>query len=209
MVKKIITFACLFIGVIIIVLIYGQSSKAKASVAIPDNSDTKEIKLVLEEAYNQIAVASLTYDVRGFSKVFVNTSDYPLNEQQRSSVKEVLGIDTKSNLGYLTAMQAKYIARGKSAALVKTAVEKALQEKRDLTQNELQDLIATSYGQLPPSTVYQNPDSKTELVYQSIDVKEDKAVVVYDDGAALQEAILVKINHHWFIASIKPIQIHF
>ncbi len=51
--------------------------------------------------------------------------------------------------------------------------------------------------------------NKTVLIFESIEISGDRAIVRYDDGAALQEAILVKINGRWFIASIVPIWVHF
>lgn len=55
------------------------------------------------------------------------------------------------------------------------------------------------------------PVSKAKIVlaFKTMRINRNKALVRYDDGAALQEAILVKVDGKWFIASIKPIWIHF
>ena len=70
------------------------------------------------------------------------------------------------------------------------------------------DLTKQNYGKTPYL-----PDSslpgRFPLTYISIKIDNDKAYVRYDDGPALQEAILVRVNGIWFIAGIIPIQIHF
>ena len=51
--------------------------------------------------------------------------------------------------------------------------------------------------------------AKTNLTYESIEIAGDRATVRYDDGAALQEAILLKIKGQWYIAGITPVWAHF
>ena len=208
MTKSKLTLLSLLLVALISMLTWSQPSTS-AQAALPANSDTDDIKAVLKEAYHQLAIAAETYDVSGFPSVFVDTADFPLTDQQKSEVRGVLGAKGAGEFGYLTAMQAKFISQGLGADLAKAAIDKAAQENRTLTVEELQALVKANHGQLPPSEIVDNPNDSIELVYQSIDIKGDRASVVYDDGAALQRAILVRINGHWLIASIKPIQIHF
>ena len=86
-------------------------------------------------------------------------------------------------------------------------MEKARSENRQLSSTELQELIKANHGQLP--SLGSPVTGKTILTFESIEINRDRAIVRYDDGAALQEAILVKINGRWLIASIIPIWIHF
>jgi hypothetical protein len=37
----------------------------------------------------------------------------------------------------------------------------------------------------------------------------DKAEAQFDDGSALEEAVLLRINGQWFVAAIWPLQILF
>jgi hypothetical protein len=59
---------------------------------------------------------------------------------------------------------------------------------------------------LPPGSIESAP---LKLDFRNINIKGDRAVVRYDDGAALLEAILVRENGRWLIGNIKPIEIHF
>ena len=194
----------------IVILVIGfvifQVTQAQAAQEIVDNADTRSIKAVMAQAYDVIAKAAQTYDVSEFSTVFVDTSDYKLTTEQLKALTGILGISATKNAGYLTAMQADYMAMGQGATLLQAAVDKAKAQNREITAAEFQAVIQANHGQVPPASVI---NAKTTLTYDSIKVNGDKAVVRYDDGAALQEAILVRINGKWFIAGITPINIHY
>jgi hypothetical protein len=42
-----------------------------------------------------------------------------------------------------------------------------------------------------------------------IEIYGDRAIVYYDDGAALQKAILLKQDEHWRVARIEIIEGHY
>ncbi|MBV6390837.1 MAG: hypothetical protein KPEEDBHJ_00041 [Anaerolineales bacterium] len=183
-------------------------SKPAGANSIPNTPDTVEIMTVIERAYELMAYAQKTFDVSEFPSVFIDTQDYELNAKQKSAISSILGMETADveEAGYLTAMQIQYISMGQGSELLKSALEKANSENRELTAEEFQAIVQANHGQLPaPSFVL---DTETKFVFESIDIDGNKAVVRYDDGAALQEAILVKMER-WLIASIVPIWIHF
>ena len=86
-------------------------------------------------------------------------------------------------------------------------MEKAIAENRSLTPEDLQQLIKENYGRLPGVKVQNGNTAKLE--YKKLNIYRVRAIMTYDDGEALQEATLVKINSQWYISNIKPIHIHF
>lgn len=45
--------------------------------------------------------------------------------------------------------------------------------------------------------------------FEKIEIDGDRAIVRYDDGAALLEATLVRVGGRWLIAKIEPLDVHF
>ena len=189
-------------------IVSSQTYHAKANAGIPDTPDAKQIMAVMDRAYQLIGHASQTFDASEFPSVFIDTEDYKFTDKQKELLSEVLGasIAEVKSTGYLTAMQAQYISRGQGADLLRAALDKAKSENRKLTAEEFQEIAKANHGQLP--SLGNVVTTKTELTFESIEISGNKAVVRYDDGAALQEAILVK-EARWFIASIVPIWIHY
>ncbi len=191
------------------VFLLSKTKPAQANSGIPDTPDTRQIMAVIDRAYQIMTHASRTFDVSEFPSVFIDTEDYKLKDQQKQAVAYIFGADIANaeNTGYLTAMQAQYISMGQGAELLRVALDKAKAENRNLTTDEFQEVVISNHGQMPASGV--TIDIKTNLVFQSIDITVDRAIVRYDDGAALQDAILVRKAGQWLIASIIPIWIHF
>ncbi|MCQ3935840.1 MAG: hypothetical protein DPW18_02215 [Chloroflexi bacterium] len=190
-----------------LMFLLSQSKPAQAN-SIPDTPESREIMAVIEKAYQLMAYASQTFDVSEFPSVFIDTQDYKLTDEQKSAIADILGVNLTDvkDTGYLTAMQMQYISMGQGLELLKIALENAKAENRNLTAEEFREVIRANHGQMPASSF--TLDAKTKLVFESITIDENRAIVRYDDGAALQEAILVKVER-WFIASIVPIWIHF
>lgn len=187
--------------------LFFQSGPVEAN-SIPDTPDNMEIMAVIERAYELMTYAQQTFDVSEFPSVFIDTQDYKLTDEQKNTISGILGVETAEvgEIGYLTAMQMQYISMGQGSELLKSALEKADSENRELTAEEFQEIVQANHGQLPASGFAL--DTETKFVFESIIIDENRAIVRYDDGAALQEAILVKMER-WLIASIIPIWIHF
>ena len=87
-------------------------------------------------------------------------------------------------------------------------MDKAKINNHSLTEEEMEELTKQNYSEQPYL-----PDSslpgRFPLEYVSITIDNDKAYVRYDDGPALQDAILIRVNGRWFVAGIIPIQVHF
>jgi len=205
-------FMYISLGICIITLLglayhTSHSSTVVAAVPVPDTPQNREIMEVMERAYELINSASQSFDTSLFSSVFIDTPDYKLTDEQRDAISSVLGEEAAQNGGYLTAMKAQYIARKKEAGLLKDVLDKARAENREMTAEELQEVVIKNNGRVP--AIIASNETKAKLIYESIEISGERAVVRYDDGAALQEAILVRVDGQWFIAGITPINIHF
>lgn len=184
-----------------------QSNRIQADAEASNAPDAARVKAVMARAYDLIGTAAQTYDVSDFATVFVDTTDYQLTPKQQEGVAAILGSEAAQKAGYLTAMQAHYLSLGHGAKLLQAALAQAKAGGRELSAAEFQALIKANHDQVPtlPSPVA----AKTNLAYESIAMAGDRATVRYDDGAALQEAILVHINGQWYIAGITPVWVHF
>lgn len=152
-----------------------------------------EIAQVLQTAQQieiQLACDSAS-DVNQLQAVMMDTADAELDSATRSNIARVFGVTRAQHAGYLTAMQAYYLTlRGNFSAA--------------------QNFASPQITPTPKPTVY----CPTLLRAPHIELKalwlgDERARVQYDDGAALQEAILVKRNGQWFIVAVKLLQIHF
>jgi hypothetical protein len=162
----------------------------------------------MNQAYKLMASAAQTFDVSTFSTVFVDTPDYELSAQQREAVSKIMGPKAVENAGYLTAMQAYYISWGNGAVQLEETLKNAAREQRAITADELKQIAEANGGRVP-ALARQELVQEPNLEFESITIRGNRATVRYDDGAALQEAILIKKEGHWFIAGIKPIWVHF
>jgi hypothetical protein len=203
----------IFISIVLVGLIMSFLS-ANASNAAQDKQD---VQAALEKFYSVLNDVTSTYDVAKFSDILLDTGDCRPDEETRQFIEQTMGKDAAANAGYLTAMQAKYIARGKATKLLENATEKAKAENRELTQDEKQQVMDANGGIFPPTTIKPSstisPDSslskKKALNFMSIEVIGDWGKIKYDTSQALQEATLARKNGRWFVACIKPIQVHY
>ena len=184
-----------------------QSNRIRTGSEAANSPEAARVKTVMERAYDLIGTAAQTYDVSGFAAVFVDTADYPLSPKQQEGVAAVLGAEAAQKAGYLTAMQAHYMSLGQGAKLLQAALARAKAEGRELSAAEFQALIKANHDQVP--TLSGPVVAKTMLTYESIEIAGDRATVRHDDGAALQEAILLKVKGQWYIAGITPVWVHF
>jgi hypothetical protein len=207
MTKKLLA-TVIFLFVLIIGFVYLVISRPRAGLQIPDTQDSQEIQEVIYHSYTIFQEALQNGgDVSEFKNVLTNSPEYSYeNSKGRSLVILVLGKEEADNAGYRTVMEAKYIAYGCGVRLFKETEKVAKEENREVTADELKSIQDHCYGVLPPS---QSGSAPLKLDFQNIDIEGDRAVVRYDDGAALLEAILVRENGRWLIGNIKPIEIHF
>lgn len=206
--KKLAAILVVFCLVILGSIVYFGRTRFQASKNIPNAEDSRKIQEVIHHSYNVFREALRNGgDVSEFHTVFTNTSDYSYeNGDVRAFVSLVLGVEEAAKGGYLTVMQAKYEAYGCAIRLLKETEKLAKKATRDVTSEEIKLIQGKCYGVLPPSL---SVDAPPKVEFQNIEIVGDRAIVRYDDSAALLEATLVRVNGRWLIANIIPIEIHY
>lgn len=191
-----------------IVILHSGINRARAGINVPNTQDSREIQEIIHQSYTVFRGALRNGgDITEFQYVFANTSDYSYeNDNVRSFVSLVLGTQKANAGGYLTVMQAKYIAYGCAIRLFKETDRLAKKENREVTPEEIKSIQDNCYGVMPPSLGEGAPPI---LEFKIIEIDGDRATARYDDGAALLEATLIRQNGRWLISNIKPIEIHF
>lgn len=177
----------------------------------------KEIRSTIENAFDLISLSHLNLDCSQYREVFIDTGDYKIiDKKQYVFIEQELGAGFAKDAGYLTAMRAKCEWYTRIMPIYKTYLAKAKSENRELTLEEWQELEELSLGYGIPAPIedeYYSPDYKvnSSVEMQSIYMnwRGSRAIVRFDDHAAVQEAILIKVDGRWFISSIIPINIHY
>jgi hypothetical protein len=179
----------------IAVVLLGLRSRAGMQSLQPLEMNTPEVQqivLALEEAYRlrSLVACDPGVDVGVLETALADTPDYQMDDGQRRMVELVFDEQAAQRAGYLTWMKAYYLSqRGYSAS----------------------PTTAPQPGARPtPKPIFYCPTPAVEqdLDFKSIAISGDRALVQFDDGPALQEALLVRKSGQWFVASIRPLQIH-
>lgn len=196
-----ITFV-LFVGFIFFV----QQSTAFGT---PDTPEVIEVKASLARYYQLLDTPVAELNIELFSEVLLNSEDYQLSDQRKEFLSRAAEFAKSRETGYLTAMQAKYYLMQQNEKLKSSLLDKARSENRQVTEDEWKELEQLTGTQGNAYIYYSESQTATQLQYQSIAIDGEKAIVRYDDQAAVQEAILKHVNGHWFIVDIRPIWVHF
>jgi hypothetical protein len=182
-------------------------SGSRAYEGIPNTSDGKLIQEVVKKSYDVEAVAARTFDLSSFPSIFVNDQrGGNLSPTTIDFIRSVSEVVPSSYYGYLDYKIAYYSWWKLGAQKFEALQTKALQENRDLTEDEKKSLIdAKGRVAMPRSQEIQIP---IELQFISIELKDDEAIVVFDDGLRTSQMILVKIKNQWYIAGNKFLSVH-
>jgi hypothetical protein len=111
-----------------------------------------------------------------------------------------------SKYGYLDYKLA-YYTWWKNGSLQYEAIEsKAKSENRKMTKEELKSLFDEK-GRLAMPRL-KGEEKKPYLSYTTIEVNDDMAIAIFDDGPRTNQMTLVKIEGQWFIAGNKITAVH-
>lgn len=198
------------ISVLIICLLGVSLSRQPSFAAAPSDSlAANEVKATIEKYFALLSTPIEQLDITRFREVLRDTSDYKLTPPREADHRKLGDLSKMQSAGYLTAMQAQSANMKQGETLRQLATAKAKTENREVTPQEWQEMTKQNNG-IMPSFIYQgDAANKLPLRYDAITIDGDKAVVRLDDGAALQELILRKVNDHWFITELTPITVHF
>jgi len=190
-----------------------------ASLGVPDTAESRQIQETIRRAYEIEAIAARTFDTSQFASVFTNDLVAKLEPSTIEFIREVAKDVSKTDgklgyltskaddrLGYLDYKLAYYTWWKGGAEKLETLQAVAEKEKRELTQEEKRFLIDTSGRIALPRA--QGEVSVPELKFESIEIKGNIALAVYDDGPRTIEMTLVKKGGQWYLAGGKLLNLH-
>lgn len=173
---------------------------------IPDTPEAKEIKKTIERAYDIESEAAYTFDLKKFPIVFINDPRFPVSPSTLQAVREMTDNLSLESAGYLDYKIAYNMWAANAILHYEEIHKKAKAENRELTKEEKQSLT-DKYGRGTPGRA-ESPIRSFPVKFISMEINDDIALVVIDDGPRTVELTLVLVDNHWYIAAIKGISIH-
>jgi len=211
--RQIIGFALLFIVVqytclgnqhVIAAYSFVQNRESRTA----DIPEAHEIIATIERAYALLDTPVELLDFDEFDAVFIDHPDYlkEISAQRRTAlheqITEQLGAEAAQTFGYRTSMKSKRIADKNRIIQVRSAMERAKAENRELTQAELDEIAKQNQGTIPALSDLSAPPFVRKLEYFSLKIDGDTARAVYDEGVTGLTAILKRIDGKWYVAGI-------
>ncbi len=181
-------------------------SKPDPNYSIPDTSEATEIIETIEKAYDIEAESTFTLDIKKFPNVFVNDPRYPVSSETLETIRELTNNPSLETAGYLDYKTAYYSWRINATLNAEKIKEKAKQENRELTDDEIKSLVDVN-GRIAPERP-PSPSRSLPLTFLSVAINDDIATVVLDDGPWTLEMYLVSIDAKWYIAGVKGLIFH-
>jgi hypothetical protein len=182
------------------------SKQPPSTYNIPDTPEAKEIMRTVEKAYDIEAEAAYTFDLKKFPTVFINDPRFPVDRATLDVVKDMTKNPSLESAGWLDYKIA-YFSWRRDATLHSEAVyAKAKEENRELTNDEKKSLI-DSKGRSAPARA-QDSVRNQPLMFKSVNINDDIATVILDDGPRTVELTIVLVDKQWYIAGIKGISFH-
>ena len=180
--------------------------RSELSYSLPDSPEAKEIMRTIERAYDIEVEAAYTFDIKKFPTVFINDQRFPVSPGTLEIIKDLTDDPSLESAGWLDYKVAFYSWRIKATLHAEAVKEKAKQENRALSKEERDSLI-DSNGRSAPARA-QGPTRTTSLTFMSIEVNEDVAIVILDDGTYKAELTLVFVDGSWYIAGFKGLSLN-
>jgi hypothetical protein len=210
-------------GLVLLGRLGSKGSNGEAVAAgVLDSEDARQIQATIWRAYELYEVAGRTYDLSAFPEVFVDDPRVPLTSEQRQRLEEWFG-RVPENAGYLTYVTGCYTKVAESDRLFEEAWAKATAEGRDhllpqdyLTPEEWREIQESNARIPPPPPAPPRTAVSAEEVaesirentrFDSVVIDDDKAIVLFDDGATLNEATLVRSAGKWYIAGVERLAV--
>lgn len=182
------------------------SKQVPSTYSIPDTMDAKEIMKTVEMAYDIEAESAYTFDLRKFPNVFINDPRFPVDPSTLEVVRELTNNPSLESAGWLDYKLAYYSWRMDATLYAEAIKEKAKADNRELTDSEKKSLI-DSNGRSAPARA-EDPYRHQPLLFMSVNIVDDIATVVLNDGPTTIELTVVLVDKQWYIAGIKGISIH-
>jgi len=180
--------------------------RSQLTYYIPDTPEAKAVMQSIEKAYDIEAEAAYTFDLSKFPTVFINDPRFPVSPGTLETVRELTNNPSLESAGLLD-YEVAYNSWVRDAVLHSEALHaKAKAENRALSAEERKSLI-DSKGRMAPARV-EGPIKKATLTFFSVEITDDIATAVLDDGPMTVHLTLVLIDKKWYIAAYKGLAVH-
>jgi len=180
--------------------------RSELTYSLPDSPEAKEVMKTIEKAYDIAAEAAHTFDLSKFSTVFINDPRFPVSPGTLETIRQLTDNPSLQSAGWLDYKTA-YFSWTSNAILHSEALhEKAKAENRALSDAERKSLV-DSYGRMAPARV-EGPIKKPSLTFFSVEISDDIATAVLDDGPMTVQLTLVLVDQKWYIAAYKGLVMH-
>jgi len=182
------------------------SKQPRSTYNIPDTPEAKEIMKRVKRAYDIEAEALYTFDLKNFSTVFINDPRFPVSPGTLNTIRELTDNPSLESAGWLDYKLAYYSWVRDATTYSETIHAKAKAENRGLTDEEKKSLI-DSNGRIAPARAKDSIRNQT-LKFLAVNINDDIATIILDDGPTTIELTLVLVDNQWYIAGIKGVSIH-
>jgi hypothetical protein len=156
-----------------------------------NDPNVRPIKDVITRSHEieHILFCDPEFDLERLEEVYIDTENYKLSKNSKLLIAKYLGTDFVSQAGYLTEKKAYFL----------------WSRSGDPYPGSSAEIIPDSSTQIAPTEkpiIYcPDPYAQPEIIFRSIAVRDNRAVVRYDSPSTLNEAILIRANDQWFIIS--------
>jgi hypothetical protein len=177
------------------------------SSSIPDTTVAKDIIKTVERSYEIEAEAARSFDISQFPAVFINDPRFNLDPYTLDVVRQLSNRPDLESAGWLDYKIAYYSWRFDSILNAEKLKEKTKVENRELTNEEKKSLVDPQGRTAPARSL--GSSKKMPLTFISLDIKDDVATVLLNDGTYTAELTLILVDGNWYIAGFKGISINF
>lgn len=196
----------LVLGASLALGLHWRATSAAREIA-PEEQEV--IKNVIDRSYAVFASGLVDLDSSKFDSVYVNAPGFQLDEGRASFVQQVreryVAKDELPNEdGWLSFRVAQVIDRRYSITAYQQAEAAAKAQGRAMTKDEFLSTAGVT-GQVAAPNVIQRPMS-VDVIELKLD--DNRAEVVYDDGAVTARAFLIKTDDGWRIAGVDALDVH-
>lgn len=184
-----------------------DSTTSTYDASIPDIEEAKDIMDAVERSYDVEMDAVRSLDTSQLPTVFINDPRFNVDPYTLEVVRQLSNRPTLESAGWLDYKTAYYSWQFGSILTVETLKEKAKAENRQLTDEEKKSLVDPQGRTAPARSL--GPSKKIHLKFMSLNMENDVATVVLNDGTYTAELTLVLVGGNWYIAGWKGISINF
>jgi len=184
------------------------ASTGKAQEGVPQTKDALQIQEVIKKSYELEALAGKTFDTSFFQDVFINDPrGGNLSNSTIEFITDVTKESKKPNYGYLDYKLTYYAWWKDGAKKIEGLMDYAKKENRQaLTKNEMKSLIDNkgriAMGRLKGNYI------PVSLIFFSMEIQDEIAMVIFDDGPRTNQMTLVRVDNKWFIAGNNILSVH-